>query len=66
MKKNNDNLYQEAVDRLLEMYQKGEMPEAVSWSIIRRRKGEVAIPSDKWSIGNQMVSVQVFPVVNGH
>lgn len=55
MKKNNDNLYQEAVDRLLEMYQKGEMPEAVSWSIIRRRKGEVAIPSDKWSIGNQML-----------
>lgn len=52
MKKDNTALYAEAVENLLEMYKSNKLPEAAAWSIIKRRKGESEIPSDKWSLGN--------------
>lgn len=55
MKKDNAKLYQDAVAKLLEMYKTGEMPKSVAWSIIRKRKGNGSIPSDKWSLGNQVL-----------
>ncbi len=57
MKKDNKELYQEAVDSLLEMFESGKMPEAVAFNIIRRQKGVVYKPSDKWSLGNQILQM---------
>lgn len=58
MKKDHTEAFQRAVDNLMEMYKNGTMPEAIAWSIIRRRQGDVGIPSDKWSIGNQVLMYQ--------
>ena len=55
MKKDNKELYQEAVDSLLEMFESGKMPEAVAFNIIKKQKGVVYKPSDNWSIGNQIL-----------
>lgn len=41
-----------AVDSLLQMYESGNLPEKIAWSIIRRRGDEPVIPSDSWSLGN--------------
>ena len=46
--------FQEASEKLLEMFETGHMPEAVAFSIIRRKKGD-HIPSMDWSIGNQIL-----------
>ena len=55
MKKDNKELYQEAVDSLLQMFESGQMPEAVAFNIIKKQKGVVYKPSDNWSIGNQIL-----------
>lgn len=57
MKKDNKELYQEAVDSLLQMFESGQMPEAVAFNIIRKQKGVVYKPSDKWSLGNQILQM---------
>lgn len=57
MKKDNKELYQEAVNSLLEMFKSGKMPEAVAFNIIRKQKGVVYKPSDRWSIGNQILQM---------
>ena len=46
--------FQEALEKLLNMFQEGKMPEAVAFSIIRRKKGD-RIPSMDWSVGNQIL-----------
>ena len=57
MKKNNEEIYQKAVDSLLEMFKTGQMPEAVAFNIIRKQKGVCYKPSDRWSIGNQILQL---------
>ncbi len=44
----------DAADRLLKMFAAGEMPEAVSRIMTRRKEGDVR-PCDDWSLGNQML-----------
>lgn len=56
-KKDNNQVYQEAVDKLLAMFESGKMPEAVAFQIIRRQKGECYKPSDYWSLGNQILQM---------
>lgn len=56
-KKDNSQVYQDAVDRLLEMFKTGKMPEAAAFHIIRRKKGECYKPSDCWSLGNQILQM---------
>ena len=50
-----DQLIQNAIDHLLSMFQSGEMPERVAFSIIQRRESEATIPSDRWSLSNQII-----------
>lgn len=50
-----DQIIQNAIDHLLSMFQSGDMPERVAFSIIHRREGESAIPSDRWSLSNQII-----------
>lgn len=57
MKKDNKELYKEAVNSLLEMFKSGKMPEAVAFNIIRKQKGVVYKPSDTWSLGNQILQM---------
>ncbi|MBP3232797.1 MAG: hypothetical protein J6M33_10990, partial [Anaerovibrio sp.] len=57
MKKDNTALYQEAVKNLLTMFERGQMPEAVAFNIIRKQKGVIYKPSDCWSIGNQILQL---------
>lgn len=57
MKKDNSAIYQEAVDNLLQMFETGQMPEAVAFNIIRKQKGVVYKPSDRWSIGNKILQM---------
>lgn len=57
MKKDNTALYQEAVKNLLIMFERGQMPEAVAFNIIRKQKGVIYKPSDCWSIGNQILQL---------
>lgn len=57
MKKDNTGLYQEAVDSLLQMFESGQMPEAVAFNVIRKQQGVVYKPSDNWSLGNQILQM---------
>ena len=57
MKKDNSVLYQEAVNSLLSMFESGQMPEAVAFNVIRKQQGVVYKPSDKWSLGNQILQM---------
>lgn len=57
MKKDNTKIYQEAVDNLLAMFESGQMPEAVTFNIIRKQQGVVYKPSDRWSLGNQILQM---------
>ena len=50
-----DQIIKTAIGNLLSMFQSGDMPERVAFSIIKRREGESAIPSDRWSISNQLI-----------
>ena len=52
----NDQIIQNAVDQLLDMFKTGKLPEKVAFSIIHRHSGDV-IPSDKWSIGNRVLQM---------
>lgn len=56
MKKNKDEIINNAVNQLLDMFQSGKLPERVAFSIIHRHPGDV-IPSDKWSIGNRILQM---------
>lgn len=55
MKKDNKELYQEAVNSLLEMFESGKMPEAMAFNIIKKQQGVVSKPSDTWSLSNQIL-----------
>lgn len=57
MKKDNKALYQEAVDNLLVMFESGQMPEAVAFNVIKKQKGIIYKPSDRWSLGNQILQM---------
>ncbi len=57
MKKDNKELYKEAVNSLLAMFESGKMPEAVAFNIIRKQSGVVYKPSDRWSLGNQILQM---------
>ena len=57
MKKDNKELYQEAVNSLLEMFEYGKMPEAMAFNIIKKQQGVVSKPSDNWSLGNQILQM---------
>ena len=58
MKKDNKELYQEAVDSLLEMFESGKMPEAVAFNIIKKQSGiDFGLPSSRWSVGNQILMI---------
>ena len=50
-----DQIIQNAIDHLLSMFQSGDMPERVAFSIIQRREGIVDIPASRWSISNQII-----------
>ena len=50
-----DQIIQNAIDNLLSMFKSGDMPERVAFSIIKRREGVDTIPSDRWSISNQII-----------
>lgn len=53
---NKEQIIKNAVDSLMTMFRTGKLPEAVAFSIIRRRP-EDEIPSDKWSIGNRVLQM---------
>ena len=57
MSNNHQEIYQKAVNSLLEMFRTGQMPEAVAFNIIRKQKGAFYKPSDRWSIGNQILQM---------
>ena len=51
-----DQIIQNAIDHLISMFKKsGDMPERVAFSIIQRREGESDIPSQRWSLSNQII-----------
>ena len=50
-----DQIIQNAIDHLLSMFQSGDMPERVAFSIIQRREGDSPIPSSRWSLSNQII-----------
>ncbi len=52
----NDTIIKEAVDKLLDMFRTGKLPEKVAFSIIHRHPGDV-IPSDHWSLGNRILQL---------
>lgn len=56
MKKNHDQIINDAVTQLLDMFETGKLPAKVAFSIIHRHPGDV-IPSDKWSIGNRILQM---------
>lgn len=56
MKKDKNEIVKEAVENLMNMFKSGKMPEKVAFSIIHKHEGDV-IPSDKWSVGNRVLSL---------
>lgn len=56
MKKNHDQIINDAVTQLLDMFETGKLPAKVAFSIIHRHPNDV-IPSDKWSIGNRILQM---------
>jgi len=53
-KKDKAQIIAEATNNLLTMFQSGNFPAQLATTIIRRHDGDV-VPSDKWSIANQML-----------
>ena len=53
-KKDKSQIIGEAVDNLLTMFQSGNFPTQLATTIIRRHEGDI-VPSDSWSIGNQLL-----------
>lgn len=45
----------EALNRLLEMFRSGNLPQAVARTVITDKTGRAAKPSDKWSLGNRLL-----------
>ncbi len=45
----------EALNRLLEMFKTGDLPQAVARTTIAAKTGQTAKPSDKWSLGNRLL-----------
>ena len=56
MKKSNEQIIDDAVSQLTDMFNTGKLPKQVAFSIIHRHPGDV-IPSDKWSIGNRVLQL---------
>lgn len=52
----NDIIIKDVVDKLLDMFRTGKLPEKVAFSIIHRHPGDV-IPSDHWSLGNRILQL---------
>lgn len=46
---------QEALNRLLEMFRSGNLPQAVARTVIADKNGRAAKPSDKWSLCNRLL-----------
>lgn len=53
-KKDKTQIISEAVYNLLTMFQSGNFPTQLATTIIRRHEGDI-VPSDNWSIGNQLL-----------
>ena len=56
MKKDKNEIVKEAVENLMDMFKSGKMPEKIAFSIIHRHAGDI-IPSDRWSVGNRILSL---------
>ena len=56
MKKTKEEIIQNAVENLMDMFKTGKLPEKVAFSIIHRHAGD-EVPSDKWSIGNRVLQM---------
>ena len=56
MKKDKNEIVKEAVENLMDMFKSGKMPEKIAFSIIHRHDGDI-IPSDRWSVGNRVLSL---------
>jgi len=52
--KTREQIVHEASEKLLEMFKTGQMPEAISLTIIKKQQGDDQ-PSYHWSIGNQIL-----------
>ena len=46
---------QDALNRLLRMFETGDLPQAVARTTIAAKAGHAAKPSDKWSLGNRLL-----------
>ncbi|WP_238442583.1 ArdC-like ssDNA-binding domain-containing protein [Desulforamulus reducens] len=49
-----DEKIKENIDKILEMFETGNMPAAIARTVIRAQEG-FELPSDKWSLGNQII-----------
>ena len=47
------NKVNDAIKKLLNMFESGELPKAISRAIIKKQKGDS--PSNNWSLGNLMI-----------
>lgn len=54
MKNNREDKIKEAANNLLKMFETGQMPEAITRTVIQRKEGDWQ-PSFDWSIGNQIL-----------
>ena len=50
-----NELIKNFLTKLLDMFQKQQFPAELGWQIIRRRKGDLPLPSDAWSAGNRWI-----------
>jgi hypothetical protein len=53
-KSKNEQMVKDAANKLISMFQTGDMPEAITRTMLQRAKGDNR-PSDRWSIGNQIL-----------
>lgn len=51
-----NQIIENAVTQLIDMFRTGKLPEAVAFSVIRRHPNDV-VPSDKWSLGNRILQL---------
>ncbi len=52
MKTDKTQIIKDSIDSLLEIFKRGDFPEKIALSIIRRHEGDT-IPADDWSLGNR-------------
>lgn len=47
----------ESLNRLLQMFEIGDLPQAVARTVIADKTGHAVKPSDKWSLGNWLLMI---------